>query len=104
MLENFTFKADKETIHTKRGLIQVSVLSQILFNIFLNDLLWIYEIKQITTRAYADDVVWICNNMTQLTEAIDIMRIWWWENEMIINENKSGILRILKMKWNDGNH
>ena len=40
--------------------------------------------------------------MTQLKEAIDIMRIWWWKNEMIINENKSGILRILKRsetKW-----
>ena len=40
--------------------------------------------------------------MTQLTEAIDIMRIWWWENEMIINENKSGIQRILKRSETTG--
>ena len=95
MFENFTLKAGKETIHTWEVLF-ISQIFPILFNIFLNDLIWIFEIKQITTRAYEDDVVWISSNYIQLREAIDIMKIWWWENEMIINENKFEILRILK--------
>ena len=102
MLCNFTLKVGQKTIHTKTGLIQGSVLSPILFNIFLNDLLWTYEQKEITTRAYADDIVWIWSSIIQAREAIDIMKIWWRENQMTINENKSGIQRILKRKGKTG--
>ena len=95
---NFTLKVDQETIHTKTGRIQGSVRSPILFNIFLNDLLWTYKYKEITTRVNADDIVWIWSSIIQAREAIDIMKIWWRENQMTINENKSGILGILKRK------
>ena len=102
MLSNFMSKVGQEMIHNKTDLIQGSVLSPILFNIFLNDLLWTYEQKEITTRAYADDIVWIWSSIIQARESIDIMKNWWRENQMAINEKKSGILRILKRKGRAG--
>ena len=98
MLCNFTLKVEQETIHIKTGRIQGSVLCPILFNIFLNDLLWTIEHNETTTRIYADDIVWIWSSIIQAWKAIDIMKIWWRESQMTINDNKSGILGILKGK------
>ena len=70
--------------------------------IFIIDLLWSYESKQIMNRAYADDIICICNSKDQTSEEIDIMKYWWSENWMKINEKKSGILWILKRKGKTG--
>ena len=96
MLNNFKFKLGKEIIITKKGLIQGSVLSPLLFNIFINDSLGKFEDKNIFTRAYADDIVCVCTNIYQVNTTIDIMKNWCSENKMRINKDKSGILRILK--------
>ena len=98
MLMNFTLSIGKETIHTYRGLIQGSVLSSTLFNLFINDLMIIMHLNGIEARAYADDVVCIWTNLAQTKQAIQIMEQWCIKNEMKINERKSGILRILKKR------
>ena len=102
MLENFTLTIGKETIKTPKGLIQGSVLSPTLFNLFINDLLVEYKDSKIESRAYADDIICICSNMEQVKKSIQIMKSWWEKNEMKINKEKSGILRILKRKGKIG--
>ena len=96
MLEIFTLAICKEVIKTQRGLIQSSVLSPILFNMFIYDLIVEFKNREIKPRAFADDIVCIWPDMKQVKQAIQIMKDWCFKNQMVINEDKSQILRILK--------
>jgi hypothetical protein len=98
MLDNFKLRWNNESIATKRGLVQGSVLSPILFNLFVNDLLLIMQSHGISTRAYADDIVCICKSSQEAEKAIDVMKVWSTANRMKVNSSKSGILRILSRK------
>ena len=62
MLGKFRLKYENVIIETKRGLVQGSTISPILFNIFLNDLLNLFKDGRIQVLAYADDVVWLWEN------------------------------------------
>ena len=57
-----------------------------------------YKIQGIFSRAYYYDVVCICNSKEQLSQAISIMKEWSLKNEMEINKDKSGIMRVLLRK------
>ena len=98
MLNNFSLNNYGEIIQTYKGLVQGSVLSPILFNLFTNNLLLTYEIQEIMVRAYADDIACIWNSIAQTRKAIEIMSNWASINRMTINPKKSGVIRILNKK------
>ena len=103
MLNKFNLDYYGETIWTDKGLAQGSVLSPLLFNLFINDLPTAFEINGIMVRGYADDIACVWDSLTQTRTAIEIMKNWTESNKMTINPNKSGIMRILlkngKKKW-----
>ena len=98
MLNKFTLVYMNEKIRTKRGLVQGSVLSPLLFNIYINDILIEFKINNIEARAYADDIVWFFKSREQIDQSIWIMKEWSNNNGMRINSQKSGILWILCRK------
>ena len=95
ILKDFTLHYNNEIIIPKRGLVQGSVLSPLIFNLFINDLLNEFEANKITALGYADDIVCICENNEQIQLSCELMNRWSKMNRMTINPGKSGILRIL---------
>ena len=61
-----------------------------------------FKNNEIESRAYADDIVCIWINMKQVKQDIWIMKDWCFKNEMRVNEDKSGILCILKWRGKIG--
>ena len=98
MLKKSTLIFEGKEIKTFKGLIQGSTLSPLLFNLYLNDLLVLFNMQGIFSRAYADDVICICSTLDQVNTAMTIMKEWSQRNKMRINKDKSGIMRILLRK------
>ena len=84
-------------ISTKRGLLQGSWLSPLLFNIYINDLIEELE-KKFFTKAYADDLVIGLLCQVDLHKCLWILQRWSHNNNIEINPNKSGLLRVLRRK------
>ena len=95
MLDKFILNYEGQEIKTQKGLVQGSVLSLVLFNLYINDLMWNLEFEKIKSWAYYNDITWVWESIDKTKQAIEIVNKWAFENKMIINPQKSRIMRVL---------
>ena len=84
----------EDYININNGVLQGSLLSPVLFDIYINDL--IIDLDKITFEilAYADDLCVLCQDKNKLLRAIRIIDKWSKENGINVNRKKSGIIVI----------
>lgn len=82
-----------ETIPLFRGLLQGSLLSPLLFNIFIDDLADQLNLDSSQPcPLFADDLLCISNSITHLQSQADLISIWCVENGMAVGINKCGYI------------
>lgn len=86
---------ETEPIPINQGVLQGSLISPYLFNIYINDLLADLEAHGITTLAYADDIACVCSTKALLEKAIARIERWCKSNKIALNASKSGYFKIL---------
>ena len=76
------------SINVNRGVLQGSILSPFLFNLYINDLN--EEIKKVAFEvlAYADDIAILCSYEREINLVIDVVERWTEENKLILNKKK----------------
>jgi len=74
--------------------LQGGVLSPLLFNIYIDDLLGLLKASCYATLAYADDIALVIEHQDNLTKAIATITSWSNDNKISINYSKCGILLI----------
>ena len=82
----------QKPININRGVLQGSILSPMLFNIYINDLIITIKNNAYDVLAYADDIAVIAKNYDELISVMKIIENWAENNDMIINKKKCGIL------------
>jgi len=87
-------KVDEHLIKTSTGVPQGGVLSPLLFNIYINDLIDSLSAKQLCILAYADDLLVYAKGIEALNTAISIAEDWSLANGIEINHGKSAILQV----------
>jgi hypothetical protein len=94
LYSNFKIKIDymSDEINLNRGVPQGSLISPILFNIFIDDLIRSLGGKIFEVLAYADDIAVICMKESDLEMVIKELDLWAKKNKMVINHKKSGIM------------
>ena len=79
-----------------------SLLSPILFNLYLNNLIKELNNHAYEVLSYVDDLCVLCQGKSELLNIIKIIDKWTILNGIKVNKKKSGIM-ILKNDANDGN-
>ena len=76
----------QKPININRGVLQGSILSPMLFNIYINDLIITIKNNAYDVLAYADDIAVIAKNYDELISVMKIIENWAENNDMIINK------------------
>ena len=86
--------SDDDYININNGVLQGSLLSPILFNIYINDLIIKLNENSYEVLAYADDLAIIVEGRNSLSNIFNILEKWSKLNGIKVNKNKSGIMVI----------
>jgi hypothetical protein len=80
------------------GVAQGSLVSPILYDWYINDLVRALskEFGQDSTYAYADDIAVLCLGNSEVRRALSVTEVWAASNGAQINKKKCGLLRITK--------
>ena len=79
------------------GLLQRSLISSMIFNLYINDLIKELHQNSYEILAYADDLYILCEGINQLLNIFKKTERWSELNGIKVNKKKSGIM-ILKGK------
>jgi hypothetical protein len=96
LYSRYRIRIGSRIIKFNKGVAQGSILSPALFNIFIEDL--IDELgKEVGFTVqkmliYADDILLLCQTISQVKKSIEIIERWSEKNGMKLNKKKSGIV------------
>jgi len=96
-----TLTLGKEKFVPNTGVSQGSIISPALFNIYTEELLKKLEASGINLEdlfAYADDLLVLCNSLSELHNVIELIKNWSSLNNLKLNTTKSGILEVIPRK------
>jgi hypothetical protein len=81
-------------ININKGVLQGSLISPLLFNVYINDMVMELSTIAFDVLAYADDIAVLCRDRRELNTVIDVVENWSKCNLIAVNKKKSGIMRI----------
>ena len=87
--------SNSENINVNNGVLQGSLISPMLFDLYINDLINELDKNSFEVLAYADDLCVLCDGRNQLINVLKIIDKWTELNDIKVNKSKSGIM-ILK--------
>ncbi len=81
-------------INVNNGVLQGSLISPMLFNLYINDLIKELNENSYEILAYADDLCILCEGINQLLNVFKKIEKWSELNGIMVNKKKSGIMII----------
>ena len=87
--------SNSENINVNNGVLQGSLISPMLFDLYINDLINELDNNSFDVLAYAHDLCVLCDGRNQLYNVIKIIDKWSILNGIKVNKNKSGIMILI---------